>query len=1100
MIPITERFLMDTGGWQAMKHAKALWEMSRVVSAHYAAPVLRGVVRDGNTEYRAGLKINTYTNVENICSCRESREWGTICAHSLAVGLAVIRPKQEPSRAPEPRSAEPETLPRLRSDGEGELIELHLVLPPNIESGLERNQITLGFEVVIGGRRILASALPKDRPYRCDPADLAVLKVARRWSGQGLPGMVVVDREQFFELLGALPDHPRVTIARRQAVRISPESVRPRLRVEQRPDGGVHLTTTAPRGRLWVGKKSCWILDTDCWMPVAPGLPPHYFPVLETAISLDAEQAAGFYAHELPTLSNFFQMDSSMGVDSTELAEVPVQATIQPGTPEIYATFEGSLNFLNAKIQCLYGKRMVTLGATSQKERFTYQTEDGLRTRNLEVERECQIRLEASGFTGPSATGDFVLKGQNAILNFAGAHLPQLEKIWKISIGSRFGNISEGIERVAPRLAVVGSGVDWFEVTFGLESDRGDRFSAAEVHRLLHSGQSYTKLKDGRLAVFDPANLMEFEEILRDCDPTQLQAGRYRIPRNQAGFLDGAFRELTGAEIRTDTAWEHWTRAQQQLVPLAAIPLGSLDGILRPYQKEGVNWLHFLASNRLGGILADEMGLGKTLQTLAFLRSSMGIPAHEASSMGLPAHEASGMGIPAHEVSGMGIPAHEHGLQARDPGFMGGDAHATRPMGKHAHATQQAPSLVICPSSLVFNWIREAERFTPEIKVLAIEGANRSSLFARIPETELIVTSYPLLRRDIDAYRAYEFGTVVLDEATHIKNPDTQNTQAALALRARHRFVLTGTPVENSVRDLWSIMQFVLPGYLGSREEFRERYELPISRGSAAERARLARKLRPVMLRRLKRDVVKDLPEKLLQTALCDLTAEQAELYSRIHRESRRKIEDLAGERNAGKVRLAMLTALLRLRQVCCDLRLVGQAGSQPSGKLDLLEELLEEALDGGHRVLVFSQFVAMLTLIRQQLDEGGINYCYLDGSTRDRAAEIDRFQGSDDVPVFLISLKAGGTGLNLSAADTVVHFDPWWNPAVEDQATDRAHRIGQTRVVTAYKLIARGTVEEKILALQQKKREVIDATIDSEEPSMTGLTTDELRELLVAE
>jgi SNF2 family DNA or RNA helicase len=292
----------------------------------------------------------------------------------------------------------------------------------------------------------------------------------------------------------------------------------------------------------------------------------------------------------------------------------------------------------------------------------------------------------------------------------------------------------------------------------------------------------------------------------------------------------------------------------------------------------------------------------------------------------------------------------------------------------------------------------------------------------------------------------------------------------------------------------------VLPGYLGSREEFRERYELPIGRGSEPERQRLAKRLRPVMLRRLKKDVLRELPEKLEQTAFCDLSDEQRELYAKLQAEGRKKLDLLAKEKGSNHARMTMLTTLLRLRQACCDIRLLGQEPDTRSGKLDLLSELLEEAIDGGHRVLIFSQFVTMLNLIRQELDSLDTRYCYLDGSTKDRGDVVDRFQNQSDTPVFLISLKAGGVGLNLAAADTVFHFDPWWNPAVEDQATDRAHRIGQERVVTSYKLITRGTVEEKILALQARKREVIDATVESEEPLMTGLTLDEISELLEGE
>jgi SNF2 family DNA or RNA helicase len=410
-------------------------------------------------------------------------------------------------------------------------------------------------------------------------------------------------------------------------------------------------------------------------------------------------------------------------------------------------------------------------------------------------------------------------------------------------------------------------------------------------------------------------------------------------------------------------------------------------------------------------------------------------------------------------------------------------------------------SLIVCPSSLVQNWAREAAKFTPALRVLILEGADRHARMGRLPEVDVAITSYPLLRRDAERYAAIQFQAIILDEAQHIKNPETQNAQAAGALQAQHRLVLTGTPLENSVRDLWSIMNFVMPGYLGSRNDFKERYEQPIVQGvdAAPVKSRLAKRIRPFLLRRTKRDVYKELPEKIEQVLYCTLTAKQMEVYEKLLRESRRQITDLASAKDQNKGRMLMLTALLRLRQACCDLRLLGiqdLVQEQASAKLELLDELLREAIDGGHRVLIFSQFVSMLQLQKAALEAAEIPYCYLDGQTKDRMKVVDRFQDDPAVPVFLISLKAGGVGLNLTGADTVVHFDPWWNPAVEAQATDRAHRIGQEKVVTAYKLITRNTVEEKILKLQESKRGLMEA-IESEEPVMGGLSTAEIQELL---
>ncbi len=438
----------------------------------------------------------------------------------------------------------------------------------------------------------------------------------------------------------------------------------------------------------------------------------------------------------------------------------------------------------------------------------------------------------------------------------------------------------------------------------------------------------------------------------------------------------------------------------------------TLAATLRPYQREGVKWMQGLASQGMGGILADDMGLGKTLQTLSFLYS------------------------------------------------VGGR------------------SLVVCPSSLVYNWVAEAEKFTPELKAVAIEGPDREKTLTEHHDADLFVTSYALLRRDEAIWREREFDVVILDEAQHIKNPEAQVSQAAHRLRGTHRFALTGTPVENSVQDLWSIVRFALPGYLGNRERFNERFVKPLSANEppAAVRERLSRRLRPVVLRRLKSEVARELPEKIEQVVYCDLKPKQREVYSKLLRESKASLLEAEG----GKKRMLALTALLRLRQTCCDLRLLGLQGlddEEASVKAEVLGELLDEAVEGGHRVLVFSQFVGMLQLLVGELATKHIDFCYLDGSTKDRASVVKRFQ-SGAAPVFLISLKAGGVGLNLTAADTVIHVDPWWNPAVEAQATDRAHRIGQDRVVTSYKLITRDTVEEKILSLQQRKRTLTESLL----------------------
>jgi len=500
-----------------------------------------------------------------------------------------------------------------------------------------------------------------------------------------------------------------------------------------------------------------------------------------------------------------------------------------------------------------------------------------------------------------------------------------------------------------------------------------------------------------------------------------------------------------GGEYQVSAAQQEYVRntlnksdKQVALTP----PKTAVTATLRPYQSDGVAWLFQRLGDGVtsaGVILADEMGLGKTLQTLTLISA----------------------------------------LEA------------------------EALCLVVCPTSLIHSWAAEAEKFAPHLKTLVLHGAaaKRKSALENLADTQLVLTSYGALVRDLDLHKDKTYSLVVLDEASYIKNPDTKNAKAARALagNSRARLALTGTPIENSVRDLWSIMQFALPGYLGSSNDFRERYELPIAANSKPEQARLRRRLAPFLLRRTKREVAKDLPEKIEQVIYCELSAAQRTAYETFLSKGREKIQQLLDKQGFSKARMSILTTLLRLRQTCCHLRLIDSESDAESGKLEALKELVKEAIDGGHRVLIFSQFVNMLTLIRESLDAEKIAYVYLDGSTpaSQRAEQVKAFQAGDQYPVFLISLKAGGYGLTLTAADTVIHYDPWWNPAVENQATDRAHRIGQKNPVTAYKLITTGTIEERILSLQKKKQSVIETALEDEAPMMSGLTEDDIREIL---
>ena len=465
-----------------------------------------------------------------------------------------------------------------------------------------------------------------------------------------------------------------------------------------------------------------------------------------------------------------------------------------------------------------------------------------------------------------------------------------------------------------------------------------------------------------------------------------------------------------------------------------------IQGMLRDYQKEGVAWLWDRISNESSALLADDMGLGKTLQTLCLI-------------------------------------------------------HLMR-------LTDSAPSLIVCPTSLLENWRDEALKFFPNLNVLILHGSTRHELMDKVSQYDIVITSYALIARDEEKYQSLDFSSLVIDEASIIRNPDTQSAKALRKLQIKKRVALTGTPLENALQDLWSIFEFMMPKYLGTREDFKNRY-VKASQGTSPDLnvlKRLRLRLEPFMLRRTKREVATELPPKIEQILWCQPSDHQLAIYKSIHQKGVEKVS-AAAKQNKGGAHMQMLTILLRLRQACCDVRLLGDdlpdiSLADASAKLVQLMQLVNEAKQGGHRILIFSQFTSMLALIKEALDAESHSYCYLDGSTKNRGDEVKRFQSASGPLAFLISLKAGGYGLNLTAADMVVHFDPWWNPAVEAQATDRAYRIGQSKPVNVYKLVTKGTVEEKIINLQEQKKSLIGAAVD-ENIMMTGLSSTEISSIL---
>lgn len=573
----------------------------------------------------------------------------------------------------------------------------------------------------------------------------------------------------------------------------------------------------------------------------------------------------------------------------------------------------------------------------------------------------------------------------------------------------------------------VRSHIDWFELHAQVDFG-GQRVPFPELLAALARGESTVRLEDGSLGLL-PAEWFQQYGMLANLGIAE--DDHVRFTRNQVGILDA----LLAAQSNVDfdlTFRELRDRLQNfKGIETAGEPEG-FSGKLREYQREGVGWLSFLREFEFGGCLADDMGLGKTIQLLALLLT------------------------------------HYRETSPKD----------------------HRPSMVVVPKSLIFNWQKECQTFTPQLKVMEYTGLERARLRDDFTKVDLILTTYGTLRRDVLQLREIDFDYIVLDEAQAIKNARSQVAKAVRLLRARHRLALSGTPIENHLGDLWSIFEFLNPGMLGRASLFKSDSDF----NSPETRTMLSKALRPFILRRSKIQVANELPEKVEQTIFCRMGEKQSQLYAELRDHYRQSLLGIIKRDGLAKSKIHVLEALLRLRQACCHPGLLDKSHEEESSaKLDVLLFHLEELLAEGHKALVFSQFTSMLAIVRKHLENRGIVYEYLDGQTRKRKEHVDRFQTDPNCGVFLISLKAGGLGLNLTAADYVFILDPWWNPAVEAQAIDRAHRIGQDRHVFAYRLICRDSVEEKIASLQEHKRDLAEAILQADNNLLKDLTADDL-------
>jgi superfamily II DNA or RNA helicase len=1061
-LPYTEKKLKDWAGWRAFRDGKALFERGVVEKVNYEYPFITGMLNLGPRGMRSKFEVLKNGLVENHCPCRDNQERGLICSHLVAMGLEVIRRSAEDetdaqSDAEKQRldriakAAEGNRIKRVKKSDEG-AVKAHLLIELNEkwQEQIADEKISVHISVEYEGGRKPATDVPTDVPFSFTHRDEALLNVLEQAGGGALKSDLTLSLYDFINLLRKHHGKSIHQRGRKSGYTVNSGMLDSVLEMDMDRETGELLLAMAvvmPEGkeekktRYIVGEKSVWAFTAGQFWPLSSILPKALRETYRSGLNIPRESVPAFLMTELP------QVESVMTV-RTEIT--PDLFHMKPAKLRFRLVVKGSPASLAATLYAKYTDEIeLVAGRADMRGNFAIPDPKDLlryRIRNMAWEKAGVEKLAKVGFVGRAGDTLRNIVGPREVLNFLGTGVPQIRRMgWTVELEGRVKPFAENAQYVTPIVHVDESEAgDYFDVSYEYDVGTGS-ISERDIQRALMKGDSFIE-RNGRTILLDGDAIMQAQEVFEDCAVgAGDKKGSFRMSGIYGSYVEASLDALDGIEIEATPSWMERAKQQNDQDSVEPVELHpKLKGTLRSYQHEGVNWLAFLERRSFGGILADEMGLGKTLQTLAWIQ-----------------------------------------------------------LDRVEHNDNGMPALIVCPTSLVENWKEEAAKFTPNLKTLVLHGPDRHRKWKRVEKSDIVITSYSLMRRDIEKHLEYTYSLAILDEAQHIKNRATQNALTAKKIQANHRLVLTGTPIENSVTDLWSIMDFLMPGYLGGHKEFHEHYELPVlNDGSEGEYAqdKLRRKLHPFLLRRLKKHVAKDLPPKIERIAPCKLTQDQHKVYTQLLDDSRSRISEMVEKDGFNKSRMEILKTLLRLRQTCNHidlLKLEGVKSKHPSAKMELFFELLNEAIDSKHRVLVFSQFTSMLAILREELDERKVKYCYLDGSTKDRQDVVRRFNKNHNIPVFLMSLKAGGTGLNLTGADMVIHFDPWWNPAVEDQATDRAHRIGQKRTVYSVKLITKGTVEEKVVAMQERKKGIIDATLTTDEQVMQKLTWEDVQELL---
>ena len=847
---------------------------------------------------------------------------------------------------------------------------------------------------------------------------------------------------RFLEIMAGTPFEFNMNNSQAEIVETAPGNPPFRLTVEREDDGGGLIDYTLGDISFPLDDENRYVYVDGKIYHTDENFDKDVLPLLYVAgnnpqgISLSPQDMTRFFSLVLPRLRRVVEVEVAEGFEDKFIFE--------PLTCELYLDYEG--DGISVRPVYAYGDNKFNPLVDKRPKLPRGQQ----LVRNESGEKEIELRLSHYGFQPEGSR--YVQRDEEKSYDFLYDELPALPEWVEVFYEDAFQmKPLRQMPKVTAGVSV--NDENLLEVSF--KAEELDFQEMMEILASYRKKRRYHRLKDRTFVTLGEQQLSALADFVEN---TGLGKKKYKdgdkavLPLAQAMYIDTLAKETAGEiTLKRSQAFRQVVRRIKSPQDSDYEVPASLSDTLRDYQVTGFNWLSGLAECHLGGILADDMGLGKTLQVLTFLLSKK----------------------EADEKEGKVSP----------------------------------PSLVVAPTSLVYNWLEEVRRFTPRLQAVAVAGTKgeREELLKKaLPgegesgKTDILITTYNMLKRDIDLYAPCHFRYAILDEAQHIKNPGTQNAQCVKQLQAEGFFALTGTPIENTLTELWSLFDYLMPGYLLSQAKFKQRYESPIVKEQDEQAATdLRRHIMPFILRRLKQDVLTELPDKVERRQICEMTPKQDKVYKAWFLKSQKEFNEVLKERNMGESKIKILAILTRLRQIACDPALFLEDYNGGSGKLDALEEIVGDAVGAGHRLLIFSQFTTLLGHIGERLQKMGMEYHYLDGRTPalERMDLVRSFNGGSR-PVFLISLKAGGTGLNLTGADMVLHVDPWWNPAVEDQATDRAYRLGQKNNVQVVRLITKDTVEEKIYDLQQKKKHLIDQMIQPGENFLSKLTDEEIRAL----